>query len=490
MIRPPLQDGLDDCPDENTIVAFLDGVLPDADLVTLEAHCAHCERCREGLALAARALSASVTPPSERAAAALQREIESAMHGVLRESARALALVGERIGRFEIVGVQGSGQFGVVYRARDMELARLVAVKVMRRSGRRDQPLTEALFRREAAATARLQHPNIVTLHDYGTFEGAPYLILELLEGETLRDRLDRAPPMAPRDALSIIGDVTSALVEAHAAGVIHRDIKPSNVFLCASGQVKVLDLGLALLHDLVPIEEPDPSAPAAVTWAGTPRYMAPELFRGHPSDACSDVYAVGITLLDLLTGVPGAADHESVEQRIARAHTPERLRRLLRRATAPCRADRFVDATALLAALTRERGELDTGHQVRRRPRGARPGGARSLARGGRGVARDLRIARRSRRHHRGIVQCRHDADASRRPDLHRDRGVRARARDRTPDRRPGTGCLDAAQYRLRIPDDRRPRASRPQARRGGADRDRRGGEPGGADPRHAAAG
>ena len=243
MIRPPLQDGLDDCPDENTIVAFLDGVLPDADLVTLEAHCAHCERCREGLALAARALSASVTPPSERAAAALQREIESAMHGVLRESARALALVGERIGRFEIVGVQGSGQFGVVYRARDMELARLVAVKVMRRSGRRDQPLTEALFRREAAATARLQHPNIVTLHDYGTFEGAPYLILELLEGETLRDRLDRAPPMAPRDALSIIGDVTSALVEAHAAGVIHRDIKPSNVFLCASGQVKVLDL-------------------------------------------------------------------------------------------------------------------------------------------------------------------------------------------------------------------------------------------------------
>src|SRR5262249_50743778 len=136
--------------------------------------------------------------------------------------------------------------------ARDTQLGRLVAVKVMRRTAWRDRATLEALFHTEAAAAARLQHPSIVTLHDHGEFDGAPYLILELLDGETLRSRLARDGPMPVRDALAIGGEVARALVEAHAAGVIHRDIKPGNVFLCTGGQTKVLDFGLAQLRSEV----------------------------------------------------------------------------------------------------------------------------------------------------------------------------------------------------------------------------------------------
>jgi tetratricopeptide (TPR) repeat protein/TolB-like protein len=286
----------------------------------------------------------------------------------LCESTRALALVGKRIGRFEILAVQGRGQFGIVYRARDTELARMVAVKVMRCAGRRDQLITGALFRAEAAAAARLQHPNIVTLFDHGTFEGTRYLVLELLEGETLRDRLARAPRLTAHEALAVIGDVTRALVEAHAAGVTHRDIKPSNVFLCTSGQVKVLDFGLARLQGPAATEPVGPAEEAgSLAQAGTPRYMAPELFQGHPADACSDVYAVGITLLELVAGPPELADGGPVEQQICRAQLAPRLRRLLQSATAARRDDRFQDAGELLVALSRVRDELIISRRTRR---------------------------------------------------------------------------------------------------------------------------
>ncbi|HEX7836337.1 MAG TPA: protein kinase, partial [Kofleriaceae bacterium] len=342
----------DDCPDENALVGFLEGVLPDPERARIEAHCAGCERCREALAHAAHDSATAAARSSDGAPRSLNREIEceivceieSVVQGVVGDASSAEGLVGKRIGRFEVVAVQGRGQFGVVYRARDTQLGRMVAVKVMRRAGRKDRRILEALFQTEAAAAARLQHPNIVTLHDHGEFEGAPYLILELLEGETLRSRLAREARLSPLEALAIAGDVASALVVAHAAGVIHRDIKPSNVFLCTSGQVKVLDLGLARLQDPVDEGSGRPET-AAVAQAGTPQYMAPELFRGQTADACTDVYAVGVMVFQSLVGPWSSGDGLPIEERIARAQLSPRLRRLLRKATAAERADRFHDA-------------------------------------------------------------------------------------------------------------------------------------------------
>lgn len=361
-------DELDDCPSENAIVSFLDGALSEADQARIEAHCARCERCREGFAHAGYDATAATVEAADGATRPLKHELDSFVQGVLGESTSAEAAVGRRIGRFELVAVLGRGQFGVVYRARDTQLGRMVAVKVMRRAGRQDRPIRETLFQTEAAAAARLQHPNIVTLHDYGEFEGAPYLILELLEGETLRSRLARDLRLAPLDALAIAGDVARALVEAHAVGVIHRDIKPSNVFLCASGQTKVLDLGLARLQDTVDAGEPAPPGTAAVALAGTPHYMAPELLRGQAADACTDVYAVGLTLLEMLIGLLPSGDGPSIAERIAGAPLSPWLRGLLWKATASERADRFQHAGELLSALTRARSQLARRRHVGRR--------------------------------------------------------------------------------------------------------------------------
>jgi eukaryotic-like serine/threonine-protein kinase len=351
---------LDDCPSENEIVGFLDGVLSDPERTRIEAHCAGCERCREGLAHAMDDATGAAIGSSEGVVDLLKTEIESVILGVLDETAAVEAVVGQRIGRFEIVAVQGRGQFGVVYRARDTQLGRMVAVKVMRLRGQRDRSVVETLFRAEAAAAARLQHPNIVTLHDHGELDGAPYLILELLDGESLRSRLERESRLPPRDALAIAIEVTHALVAAHAAGVVHRDIKPGNVFLCSSGQTKVLDFGLAQLQADAGAAAPGASAAPA----GTPRYMAPELFQGQAADPCTDVYAVGVMLLETLVGP--CPDRQPVEQRIAGARLSPPLRRLLSRATASGRSGRFQDAGELLAALTRTQRRI--GRSLTRR--------------------------------------------------------------------------------------------------------------------------
>lgn len=355
----------DDCPSENEIVDFLDGGIAAGDRARIEAHCARCERCREALAQAMDDATGAAVGSPDHAAALLKTEIESVIAGVLDEAAGVEAVVGKRIGRFEIVAVQGRGQFGVVYRARDTQLGRMVAVKVMRLPGRQDRAIVETLFRTEAAAAARLQHPNIVTLHDHGELDGAPYLILELLDGQSLRSRLEREGRLEPRDAVAIAIEVTRALVAAHAAGVVHRDIKPGNVFLCTSGQTKVLDFGLAQLQSSAGAADPGEPAGAAAR-AGTPHYMAPELFRGQAADPCTDVYAVGVMLCEMLDGPPGAGS--SVAARIAGARLSPRLRRLLERATASERADRFRTASELLAALTAARDQLAARRHTARR--------------------------------------------------------------------------------------------------------------------------
>ncbi len=194
---------------------------------------------------------------------------------------------GTVIGRFELQGEIGRGGFGVVYEARDRELRRLVAFKLVR-PGRLD--LGEDQLRREAEVIAQLSHPNLVTLFDVGRCEHGPYLVLELLRGETLEDRIQREP-FPPAEAVRIAGEIAQGLSYAHAQGVVHRDLKPSNVFLCQGGAVKLLDFGMSHAFGWRRVE------------GGTPAYMAPEQVQGAPEDERTDVYALGVMLHRMLAG-------------------------------------------------------------------------------------------------------------------------------------------------------------------------------------------
>lgn len=197
---------------------------------------------------------------------------------------------GDHVGRFEVVREIGRGGFGAVYEAVDCDLGRHVALKVLRPKRSRADALDRDL-RREAEATARLDHPGIVTLFDAGTSEHGPFLVMELLRGETLARRLARGPvPLL--EAVHLGGALARALAHAHARGVLHRDLKPGNVFLTTDGRVKVLDLGLAHL-----LEQDEPPQ------GGTHAYSAPELWDGGPADARADVFAVGAILFELATG-------------------------------------------------------------------------------------------------------------------------------------------------------------------------------------------
>ncbi len=202
---------------------------------------------------------------------------------------------GAVVGRFEMVREIGRGGFGVVWEARDQELGRSVAFKAVRVGGQ--ARLREERLLREAEAAARLSHPNILTLHDLGRTEQGPYLVLELLNGETLRDRLDRGP-VPVRDAVRIAVEIAKGMAHAHAQGVVHRDLKPANVFLCEDGQVKVLDFGMA--HAFGRRRQD----------GGTPAYMAPEQWARAPEDERTDVFALGTMLFEMTSGeLPFPAD-------------------------------------------------------------------------------------------------------------------------------------------------------------------------------------
>jgi tetratricopeptide (TPR) repeat protein len=191
-------------------------------------------------------------------------------------------------GRFEIIREVGRGGFGVVYEARDLALGRTVAFKVVA-GGVKDAMREERLLR-EAAAGARLSHPNIVQLHDMGQSEHGPYLVFELLRGETL-ERLLEAGPLPTRQVLHVARDVAAALAHAHAAGVFHRDLKPANVVVVEEGHSKVLDFGLARAFG------------QRSALGGTPVYMAPEQWRGAPEDERTDVFALGVLVFQMLSG-------------------------------------------------------------------------------------------------------------------------------------------------------------------------------------------
>jgi TolB-like protein/Tfp pilus assembly protein PilF len=249
---------------------------------------------------------------------------------------------GSVIGRFELVREIGRGAFGVVWEARDRELGRSVAFKVVRAGGR--PALRAERLALEAEAAARLTHPNIVTLHDAGRCERGPYLVLELLRGETLEARLERER-LAAAECVHVAVEIARALAHAHAAGVAHRDLKPGNVFLCEDGRVKVLDFGMAHAFGRRKIE------------GGTPAFMAPEQRSGAPEDERSDVFALGVILHRMLTGAlpPGGARGRSGGRPapdLARA-TPPAVAALVSRMLERDPRKRPRDGAEVLAALS-----------------------------------------------------------------------------------------------------------------------------------------
>ncbi len=214
---------------------------------------------------------------------------------------------GTKLGPYEIVSLIGAGGMGEVYRARDTRLGRDVAVKVLPAEFA-DHPERVRRFELEARAVAALNHPNILTLYDIGTQEGAPYLVTELLEGESLREMLmEGALPV--RKAIDIGAQVAEGLAAAHEKGIVHRDLKPGNVFVTRDGRAKILDFGLARLVKGEADSAPDSAAPTAEQGTkpgavlGTIGYMSPEQVKGKPADARSDIFALGVMLYEMLSG-------------------------------------------------------------------------------------------------------------------------------------------------------------------------------------------
>ncbi len=211
-------------------------------------------------------------------------------------------VAGSRLGSYEI----GAGGMGEVYRARDPALKRDVAIKVLPADWWGDAERLQR-FELEAQATAALNHPNIVSIFHVGQHDGCPYIVTELLQGETLRDRLRRGP-MRAREACDCGIEIARGLAAAHDAGIVHRDLKPENLFLTKDGRVKILDFGLARLTQNEPAGADGttitlPQRTEAGQVSGTVGYMAPEQVRGHAVDPRSDIFAFGVVLYEMLTG-------------------------------------------------------------------------------------------------------------------------------------------------------------------------------------------
>jgi len=214
-------------------------------------------------------------------------------------------LIGRTLGHYRIVEKLGEGGMGVVYLAHDERLDRDVAVKVLHQDVAQDADRLSR-FEREAKAVAKLDHPNILAIHDFGSDKGVTYAVTELLDGQNLRQAVP-ASGMPWQKAVEIGAAIGDGLAAAHGKGIVHRDLKPENIFITSDGRVKVLDFGLAQVKE--PVEEEaetatmTPAGTVAGTVMGTMGYMSPEQLRGEPSDARSDIFALGCVLYEMLSG-------------------------------------------------------------------------------------------------------------------------------------------------------------------------------------------
>ena len=298
----------------------------------------------------------------------------------------------ERIGKYRVDAVLGEGAMGVVYRAHDPNIDRAVAIKTVHThliaAEERDSWLDR--FAREARAAGRCMHPNLVTVFDYLIEDAAPYLVMELVEAETLGDRMARGPLPTIPEIDGLMTQMLEGLGAIHGAGIVHRDVKPANIMLLADGRLKLADFGVARVESL---------GATMGGMIGTPSYMSPEQFRGAPVDARSDVFAAGVILFELLTGQKPYASRnlgELSQLVIQGAHrlpcelSPdlnEGIDAVVARALAADPESRFQGAAEFLAALTEElnsteaRALSETGARTVLVPPQAETGGGTALS-------------------------------------------------------------------------------------------------------------
>ena len=225
-------------------------------------------------------------------------------------------MIGDLIAHYRVLELIGRGAMGVVYKALDVNLDRLVAIKVMSAEVRSDPDFVER-FRQEARAQGALNHPNVALLFDYFVHDGAPVAVMEFIDGESIEQLIRRRGPIPAPESIPIFKQVLRGVAAAHRAGIIHRDLKPANLMITKDGTVKVMDFGIAKRQGA-------PSATKVSTSIGSPFYMAPEQILGRPVDCRTDVYALGITLYELLAGQRPFNSRGKPEYLVLDAHVNE----------------------------------------------------------------------------------------------------------------------------------------------------------------------
>jgi serine/threonine protein kinase len=345
---------------------------------------------RRGYRLLVRVESCIEHPLSPAHAVVVETKDSNKPFAAGNEPSLAAGLIGKKISHYRVLFVLGGGGMGLVYRAEDIKLGRGVALKFLPEELVND-PVALERFEREARAASALDHPNICAVHEFGEHEGRPFIVMQLLEGQTLRDRINGAPhkgaPFQTGELLSLAVQIADGLAAAHRLDIIHRDIKPANIFVTTRGVAKILDFGLAKRANAAtalntetmetapngPQGEDDPlylSLTRTGVALGTAAYMSPEQVRGEPLDARSDLFSFGLVLYEMATGrqafegATAAVVHDAIVNRSQapvrqlNSAIPVELEAVISKALEKDRQRRYQNAAEMRDELLRQKEE------------------------------------------------------------------------------------------------------------------------------------